>query len=205
MKKRLSICLVALFVCTLVFVQCVSTPAEPEEPTTATPEPESTPGPTKTPEPTPEPTKIPEPSEEPAPEAGELWLELSKKSITTDSLFSTELRLNTGDQKIAAYGIYIHYDSAILNLDAGKGNNGVVTGADGFVAAVNAAQPGKIFIAGFDAIGKGPGTNLHFFTIYWKAVKKGSTTIEIEIDKLTDEFIRPLGVTKGRSVTFTVE
>lgn len=197
MKKEWYICFIALFVCFLVIAGCVSTPEEPE------PTPELTAKPT--PEPTPEPTKVPEPTEEPGPKAGELWMKLSNESITENSLFSTELRINTGDQKVAAYGIKIHYDDSVLSLVAERGNDGVVAGVDGFVAAVNAVKAGTVVIAGFDTTGKGPGDNLHLLTIYWKAVKKGSTTIKIEIDKLADELTQPLGVTKVSSISFNVE
>ncbi|MBN2536575.1 MAG: hypothetical protein JXB88_27075 [Spirochaetales bacterium] len=216
MKKGLCICFIFLLFCSLILVQCVSTRQEPETTSTIVPveeeptqKPTENPSPEPTPEsisvPTPEPTRILKPTEEPSPEAGELWFELSEKQIIINSPFSTELRINTGDRKVAAYGIHIKYDPSFINVDAGMGNNGVVTGADGFVAAVNAGKPGTIMIAGFDVMGKGPGKNLHFFTIYWKAVKKGSTTIEIKVNQLADEVTKPIGIKKGRLLSFEVK
>jgi hypothetical protein len=219
MKNSLSLCFIILFVCSLISIGCVSSPDEgepgttptavPEEESTPEPTAEPTPEPTETPgptsEPTVEPTETPAPSSNPGNQAGEMWLELPGETVSINSLFSTQIFINTGNQKVAAYGITLQYDSSLIILDKEKGNNGVSAGEDGYLAAVNASHPGITVIAGFDTFGKGPGKTLQFLTIHWKAVKKGQASIKLKIDTLSDETTQPIGVKKGYGITFDIK
>ncbi|MBN2440555.1 MAG: hypothetical protein JXJ04_04400 [Spirochaetales bacterium] len=216
MRKEIFTGIFFLGICLLFCFGCVSTPDKPaatdapvqEEPTlepteepTATPEPteEPTVTPEPTAEPTEEPTKTPEPKKVTGPQVGEFWMEVPVKPVAPGAEFSTPIRINTGTQKIAAYGINISYDPAIIAIDVTKGSNGAEPGKDGYVAASNPTKPGVMYVAGFDVYGKGPGEALHMVTIYWKAVGKGTSAIEIMVKNLVDETIKPIGVQKGIS------
>jgi hypothetical protein len=76
---------------------------------------------------------------------------------------------NTGNQRLAAYGIDIMYDTTYVLLDHPQDEDIVQPGADGFVAAVNDTNHGILTVSGFDATGNGPGTNLHIFTVHFLA------------------------------------
>ena len=202
MKNGLYSSIVAVCICTLLFSGCVSTPVEPEPAKAPTDAPVEE---KLTPEPTEKPTQTPEPIKKFEPNVGEFWMEVPKKPVAKGSEFSTKIRINTGDQKIAAYGIRISFDPAVIDVDTGKASIGVEPGPDGFLAAENLTDPGTLFAAGFDVYGKGPGDNLHILTIHWKAVGIGISTINISVNNLVDEKVAVIGVKKGLSAVIEVE
>jgi len=120
--------------------------------------------------------------------SGCMWLIPYDQSIAPGGSCSTELHVNTGDQNFAAYGVEIYYDSDILQYDS------YVLGADGFISAVNSNEPGIIRTTGFDPMGKGPGIDLHVWTINWIAVGTGENILEMIINDLSDGYLIPIGV-----------
>jgi hypothetical protein len=124
----------------------------------------------------------------------------SSLSVHTNEDFTTDVNADSGTQKVAAYGMSATYDSSLISVDIDKGNDGVVTGADGFVSAVNSTNPGEIIISGFDVNGVGPGSNLNLFTICWTAGNiAGSSVIDLTIDQLVDTNAEPIGYLYGSS------
>jgi len=178
----------------------------PEPTETPTPEPTETPTPVPTETPTPVPTETPspEPTEAPTSEpatspntdvVGAVWLEPYDLIEADATVFTTEVRVNTGTQKLAAYGIVFEWDLTIIELDkdAEESDNGVVLGADGYLTALNAKEPGILETTGFDLMGKGPGFNLHLFTIHWNAIGTGETYIIITVGVLGDDKLTIIG------------
>jgi hypothetical protein len=153
-----------------------------------------------------EPTPTPEPTPIPVPEgAGEVWLVPASISVSVGSDFSVEVHANTGNQKLAAYGLDVTYDGNIIVLNYSIGRNGVEAGPDGFVATAGVPTPGIIRISGFDASGTGPGTDLYILKIYFTAIGAGTTPLDVRVDELTDPETftigNPAGI--GGSVTVT--
>ncbi|MBN2736658.1 MAG: hypothetical protein JXR70_06725 [Spirochaetales bacterium] len=146
----------------------------------------------------------PLPASEIEPGAGEMWLGDVDGTATAGGTFTTKLYINTGKQKIAAYGVYVYYDDTMMTIDTAIGNAGISEGTDGFVAAVNPNEPGRVMISGFDVYGKGPGKELHLATINWKAKKAGKTDLRVEVDKLTDETTIDVGNPIGKSTSITI-
>jgi predicted RNA-binding protein with EMAP domain len=136
--------------------------------------------------------------------AGEVSVVPSDLTVTEGDNFSVEIHVNTGAQKIAAYGIYIGYNTEVLALDTSMGESGISEGPDGFIAAVNAKQPGLVRVSGFDTSGEGPGTDLHLLTVYWTAIGTGTSLIEITVDNLVDNNTHNIGERKGINGTATV-
>ena len=129
------------------------------------------------------------------------------ETITTQvaSEFTTDIFVDSGDQKVAAYGFMLTFNKDILNVDVSEGTSGVVPGKDGYVAAQNANNPGRLEVAGFDVYGKGPGKELHFLTIHWRAMKKGKSPINLTVKNLVDETTREVGMPTGISGQVIVE
>ena len=67
-----------------------------------------------------------------------------------------EVHIDSGDQKVAAYGIEIYYSSRIIEPDTYYGTQGVEAGPDGYMAAVG-VYSGYFDITGFDVNGTGSG------------------------------------------------
>ena len=96
------------------------------------------------------------------------------------------------------------FDPNVILVDTSRGNNGVTTGPDGFVAAVNASEPGLLKTTGFDVTGKGPGTDMHILSVYWSAENAGTTLVEIIVNSLIDSSYADIGVPAGRTVIIDV-
>jgi hypothetical protein len=140
-----------------------------------------------TPGPTPVPTGTPQPG------AGDVWFVPDTIAVGINSDFATEIHVNSGSQKLAAYGFDISYN-ALLNVRKSVGTDGVEEGPDGFVAAVNANSSGIIKISGFDTSGSGPGSDLHVITVHWAALSyTGDCTLDLEINDLGDENTDTIG------------
>jgi hypothetical protein len=154
-------------------------------------------------QPTPEP---PAPTEAPAPvtEPGTVWIEPSSLMVNVGDYFFVEVHINSGTQKIAAYGLYITYDSTIIELYSSAGTNGIETGPYGFISATAATSEGLIRPSGFDTAGTGPGTDLHFLTIHFRAVSVGTTIIDVSVDDLVDESTAAIGTPNGINGEVTV-
>ncbi|MBN2532816.1 MAG: hypothetical protein JXB88_07995 [Spirochaetales bacterium] len=173
------------------------TPGPTDPPVTPDPTPDSTQTPTPVPTTTPSmetsPTPTPEPTQTPQAGAGDVWFVPQEVVVGINTNFATEIHVNTGSQKFAAYGFDISYN-AFIRLNSSVGTKGVEEGPDGFVAAVNANETGFIRISGFDASGTGPGQDLHVLTINWRSYSyEGTCPLDLEIVDLGDESTNPIG------------
>ncbi|MBN2442902.1 MAG: hypothetical protein JXJ04_16205 [Spirochaetales bacterium] len=137
--------------------------------------------------------------------AGNVWLEPAAQTIKAKDNFTTEIFADAGTQKLAAYGLNITYGDPMISVDIDNGSNGVSPGADGFISAVNATEPGLLRISGFDATGTGPGRNLHLLTIFWTAgPEEGTVSINIDVDSLADANTETIGNPWGVGGTVTI-
>jgi C4-dicarboxylate transporter DctM subunit len=112
-------------------------------------------------------------------------------------LFITELRMDTGTQKLKSYEITITYDTDIVEPDAETGFNGVMPGINGFVTMVEAEIPGILTVKGIDMFGKNPGRDLHVFTITWIVKSSGKAAFDISILSLKDDNEQDIGKPRG--------
>jgi hypothetical protein len=204
MKNK--IILAAVFILSFTFIiGCVSTGTGKTEEATPTPKPTptekteviETSGPT--PEITAEPVATPtvKPTTVPK-QKGMGWLIPEEINVSVKDKFVTELHADTDDQKLGTFGFVITYNSNVIGLDPAKPNNGIEAGPQGFVNAINVSEPGKIVLAGFDVYGKNKGTDLGVVVINWIAKTPGTTTIRLQINKITtdkgDRIGTPVGI-----------
>ncbi|MBN1694754.1 T9SS type A sorting domain-containing protein, partial [candidate division WOR-3 bacterium] len=117
---------------------------------------------------------------------GSVWFQPDSQNCTVNDTVSTEVRMNSGEQLVSAYGIEVAYDTSVIKYDT------TIAGTDGFIAAIN-PLPGNLIIDGFDAAGKGPGNSLHLLTIKWIAVDTGASQLDMTVNDLTDELSVPIG------------
>ncbi|MBN1698644.1 MAG: hypothetical protein JW881_14105 [Spirochaetales bacterium] len=126
-------------------------------------------------------------------EGGEVWLVPEELTVKNSDKFTIEVHCHTGEQKLAAYGISIKYNTFNLDVDTDIGTNGVEAGPDGFVAAANAVEEtGTLVMSGFDTGGKGPSEDLNLFITHWIAIESGTTVLEVTIVDLVDENTDPI-------------
>ncbi|MBN1216076.1 MAG: hypothetical protein JXA99_11635, partial [Candidatus Lokiarchaeota archaeon] len=125
-------------------------------------------------------------------EGGDVWF----SAVTTqqiNNIFTTEIYVDTGNQNLGAYGFGITWDSSIIIVQGG--NDGIIAGSDGFLAAVNVNNDeGTISVSGFEALGVGPDSQLHLLTITWEAIGEGLTTLDLTIDTLVDTDTNIIGI-----------
>ncbi|MBN1697646.1 MAG: hypothetical protein JW881_09045 [Spirochaetales bacterium] len=151
-----------------------------------------------------DPSKTPKP-EYILPGSGNVWIVPEELTVAAGEAFTTEIHINSGNQKVASYGIDLTFTSDIIQIDVSKGETGIEAGKDGYVSAVNPNLKDMAKLAGFDVHGTGPGVDLNFLTVHWKAVKKGTSKINITVDKVTDEKTNDVGRPKGIGGTVIVE
>lgn len=133
---------------------------------------------------------------------GAVWLTPSTMTVYPNDPFALEVHLNSGYQRLAAYGFDIFYDDSLVAVDTSIGNGGVVPGPDGFVSAVNPNTPGQLIISGFDVMGKGPGSDLHLLTLSFLALNNfGTSDISLNINVLVDENTNTIGQPTGYGST----
>jgi hypothetical protein len=205
MKKRFTCCasiLIIMFtvVCIIINIgSCADVndtpkPSNPPE----EPSPEPTAVPTAVPPPTPIPTSVPR-------NPGEVWLIPENQEVSNGASFTTEVHCHTGLQELGAYGIDLYFDSAIIVVDTLVGDeSGVDEGPDGFIAAINPNDDGVLKTSGFDTGGTGPGSDLHILTIHWKAIGRGTSSINIDVRNMTDPDTEDIGTLNGISGSVTV-
>ena len=82
----------------------------------------------------------------------------------------------------------------------------LVTGADGFIAAVNADAPGSLIVSGFDTTGVGPSTNLHLLTAHFIAGNTPVTGAQVSliVNNLVDETTTTVGLAQGMDATIRI-
>jgi hypothetical protein len=136
-------------------------------------------------------------------DAGLVWITPSEITAKKGGDVAMEIHVNTGSQKIAAYGFVLSFDPKVIDTNTQKGTNGIDALPDGYVQAVNATKKGELFIAGFDVYGKGPGKDLSVIRVNLKAIAAGTSNLALEVKNLTDEKSTPLGkpVAKGAKIT----
>lgn len=135
---------------------------------------------------------------------GTIWFEPAEIKAESSSQFTMELHLDTGKQKLAAYGIDIDFNPSIISVDTSEALSGVKPGEDGFLSAVNANESGKLRIAGFNAFGTGPAVNMQLVTIYFFSLGQGNTDLNIYIRDLSDPAINIYNNPQGKEAKVTV-
>lgn len=138
-------------------------------------------------------------------DAGLAWLAPADITAKKGDEVAVDIHVNTGSQKIAAYGFILTFDPKVIDVNAGKGTNGVEALPDGYVQAVNATKKGELFIAGFDVYGKGPGKDLGIMRVNMKATGTGSTELALSVKNMTDEKSTPLGKPAANGGKVTVK
>jgi hypothetical protein len=134
------------------------------------------------------------PTPTPPPGIGDVLMSPSTVNANEGSNFSFQIRVNSGSQRVAAYGIDINYDAGLISIGS---EDDVVEGADGFVSAVNINTPGVIRTSGFDTSGTGPGSDLHLVTVNMMADNPGTSSIDIAVDTLADNDTNTIGTPRG--------
>ncbi|MBN1693805.1 hypothetical protein JW879_00210, partial [candidate division WOR-3 bacterium] len=130
--------------------------------------------------------------------AGAVWFRPYTQDSYKNDTVTTEIHVNSGEQLVACYGIDIAYDTNVINYLSYE------VGADGFVSAVN-SEPGNLKTSGFDAMGKGPGEDLHLLTIKWIAVGEGTSQLDMIINDLSDDMLFPIGTPTSNDGIINVE
>lgn len=125
---------------------------------------------------------------EPGAQAGDVWIYPQNVIVSSGSQTNVEIHVNTGTQDFAAYGFTIFYDPVKLQILS------VEDGAEGFISAT-CADYGILCMSGFNASGIAPGSNLHIVTLICDTDinECGETTMQMEIDSLTDSSSHTIG------------
>lgn len=169
----------------------------PSAPSTPTPTPTADPGITPTPTPTGTPGAYLSP--------GDVWFVPEDTTVSINTDFILELHINTGTEMLAAYGMEITYDHAIISINSSMGSNGVDPGLDGYLATAGVPNPGILRISGFDTTGAGPGPDLHLVTIYWTSgYDEGNTSITITVEDFITPDYNTIGTPSGKTGSVTV-
>ncbi|MBN2442074.1 MAG: leucine-rich repeat domain-containing protein [Spirochaetales bacterium] len=138
---------------------------------------------------------------DPGDSPGDMWFVVPQGVQQGDQL-SIEIHVNTGDQKIAAYGIDILIDMRYLKLDHDSG--GIDAGPDGFISASSSSGSDLMVISGFDASGTGPGANLYILTVHCIALENGPSLLQLTVDSLMDESAYTIGTPRGFNNCITI-
>ncbi|MBN2736548.1 MAG: family 43 glycosylhydrolase [Spirochaetales bacterium] len=110
----------------------------------------------------------------------------SSIKILPGTSFTVSVTLSTESSTIAAYGIDIIYDSNYLSVDTSTQKDGVIAGADGYLAAANPNETGKISVTGFDVNGVVPGDYDDFLKVFLKSgSREGTCSLDIAVNNLT--------------------
>ena len=113
--------------------------------------------------------------------------------------FNTQIYVDSGSQKVGAYGFNITFNSNIVNVD------GIIAGPDGITPISNIQNSnGWTMVTGFDANGVDAGTNLNFLTITWNAIAVGESVLAIKVINLVDETPINIGTPQGINSHVTV-
>ncbi|MBY9007143.1 MAG: hypothetical protein KGD63_10320 [Candidatus Lokiarchaeota archaeon] len=121
---------------------------------------------------------------------GNVWFSSVSTQIVGDT-FGTEIYVNTGSQRLGAYGFVIAYDESVIQIAS---DNDIAAGVEGFVSIVNIDNAnGMVMIAGFEPMGTGPSTQLHILTITWTAVGAGRSSLHLSINDLVDTDTNTIG------------
>jgi endoglucanase len=112
---------------------------------------------------------------------GNVTLAIGSVSAAPSSTFKINVNLTSAANVVAAYGITVTWPSNLATCGS------VAAGTDGYYSAANIATAGQAVISGFDATGKGPGTNLNFVVLNMTASSSaGSGAINMTVNTLVD-------------------
>jgi hypothetical protein len=130
---------------------------------------------------------------------GAVWIDPKIKYVTNQDIFFLDVRMNSGTQRLAAFGIIIDYNTTVLDINTAVGYSGVEVGSDGIPpVAVNLDElSGSLIISGFDVAGNEPGSDLHILRLNFSATAVGSSTIEVTVDNLVDVNSVDIGTPNG--------
>ncbi|MBY9005903.1 MAG: hypothetical protein KGD63_04010, partial [Candidatus Lokiarchaeota archaeon] len=118
---------------------------------------------------------------------------------TVRDVFTTQVYIDSGSQKVAAYVFNFTFDPNIVNIIE------ITAGSDGFISAIEIDNSnGWALVSGFDASGVGPSSSLNFLTITWEAIGAGESVLAIDIDLLVDESTAEIGTPHGINSHVTV-
>jgi hypothetical protein len=110
------------------------------------------------------------------------------------------VHVNTGNAILAAFGVLVRFDSAILKIAASSDVTAMTTG---FISACNINTPGQVNVSGFDVTGKGPSVDIGLFQIRFTAVGNGTSSVNVSVNTLVDtqtiDFVSVKGI--GGSIT----
>jgi len=140
-----------------------------------------------------------------SPGAGLVWITPEASSVAHGADFDIQIHVNTGNQKIAAFGFDLSFDPAIVGPNVQKGTFSVDPLTEGFIQAVNASVKGTLKLAGFDANGKGPKEDLGLIKISLKGLKAGESELALKVNNLTDDKSQPLGKPAVKNGKVTVK
>ena len=116
-----------------------------------------------------------------------VWFENITPSYVGE-IFTTNICVNTGAQKLGAYGFEVEYDPTILKVLS------VQEGSEGFLTVFrNQYTDGWARMCGFDVDGEGPDSRMELLEVTWEAIGIGSTTVNNTIDRLVDNIYNPIG------------
>ncbi|MBN2738816.1 MAG: endo-1,4-beta-xylanase [Spirochaetales bacterium] len=148
------------------------------------------------------PTQVVTPTPPPNPDV-ELAVVPANKQVQPGQSLTLAIEVTTlGNSALAAYGIDINFNTSYLLADTTTEASAAKAGSQGFLAAANAATPGKISATGFDVNGIGPGSDMELLVIYLKATStEGTSEVGISINNLTAPSAEELG---GRVAGSTV-
>ncbi|MBN1700151.1 MAG: leucine-rich repeat domain-containing protein [Spirochaetales bacterium] len=134
---------------------------------------------------------------------GDVWCVIPD-GIEVGDHFVFEIRVNTGSQMLAAYGIEIHLDFRyyeMYHLD--EAYYGIVAGPAGFLSV---ASPGTDYFIcqGFDTSGVGPGTSLHLLNVHCTALENGVSLVTLKINDLSDANTDTIGTPRAINGCLTI-
>lgn len=122
---------------------------------------------------------------------GNIWIEAEELDViaSVGDEITTVLRVNTGDQRLGAYGIKFKYDNTKVRIPT---MNGIRPGEDGFTSTMNIQnEKSEAMVAGLNLTGADASSNLQLLEIDWRILDGGQTEIEIEIESMVDNSMPP--------------
>ncbi|MBY8981776.1 MAG: hypothetical protein KGD57_02430, partial [Candidatus Lokiarchaeota archaeon] len=134
--------------------------------------------------------------------AGDVWL-TDVPQLEVGNTYDMQVLIDCGSQDVAAYGFDINWDPSVVIVlgDA----DGVVAGADGFIAAKNIDNTaGTMRISGFSASGEPGSSEFHMLTITWEAVGAGETLLDLIVNTLIDADLVNIGTPNAIDTTIVV-
>lgn len=103
--------------------------------------------------------------------------------------FDVNVYVDASASTVGAYQLTLAYDAGQgIRVDTTKGQfTGVSAGADGFVAAANAATPGQVVVNGFDTQGRVGTAEMHLVTVHFAGRDSAAVGLKLNLNKLVTE------------------